>query len=33
MSSKETKKEEDDEVIHNNEKDYSIFLNIVPELP
>ncbi|CAK84551.1 unnamed protein product (macronuclear) [Paramecium tetraurelia] len=33
MSSKESKKEEDDEVIHNNEKDFSIFQNIVPELP
>ncbi|CAD8102044.1 unnamed protein product [Paramecium sonneborni] len=33
MQSKESKKEEDDEVIHNNEKDYSIFENIIPKLP
>ncbi|CAD8127244.1 unnamed protein product [Paramecium sonneborni] len=33
MQSKETKKEDDDEVVHNLEKDYSIFESILPELP
>ncbi|CAD8191460.1 unnamed protein product [Paramecium pentaurelia] len=33
MTSKESKKEDDDEVIHNNEKDYSIFQNIVSKIP
>lgn len=33
MTSKESKKEDDDEVIHNNEKDYSIFYNIVSKIP
>ncbi|CAD8185847.1 unnamed protein product [Paramecium pentaurelia] len=33
MQSKETKKEDDDEVVHNLEKDYSIFESILSELP
>ncbi|CAD8070462.1 unnamed protein product [Paramecium primaurelia] len=33
MQSKETKKEDDDEVVHNLEKDYSIFEQILSELP
>ncbi|CAK84076.1 unnamed protein product (macronuclear) [Paramecium tetraurelia] len=33
MTPKESKKEDEDEVVHHNEKDYSIFENIASEIP